>query len=201
MRYWKQGGTGMATGKILRGPLQQEHNMPAWGRLGRDSRCYTLFSDPIRLARMVNKVEWLEWRTKTDTTPSSLPGWGLGLSAFVVSVRTFFTIQQAVCRFSRKRSSAPAGLAPAERRIDHYGPALKHCSPFFSSFPPSQSNHWVPGERRKRGKNGESGARSAISSCQSSAPLGQAQRGRDKSTDRKLDGVAQRLGYNNEARP
>ena len=32
-------------------------------------------SDPIRLARMVNKVEWLKWRTKIDTTPSSLSGW------------------------------------------------------------------------------------------------------------------------------
>ena len=31
--------------------------------------------DPIRLARMVKKVEWLKQGTKTDTTPSSLPGW------------------------------------------------------------------------------------------------------------------------------
>ncbi len=39
-------------------------------------------------------------------------------------------IQLGVCRFS----AAPAGLAPAERRIDHYWPASSRCSPFFPCF-------------------------------------------------------------------
>ena len=30
---------------------------------------------PHPACRMVNQVEWLEWRTKTDTTPSGSPGW------------------------------------------------------------------------------------------------------------------------------
>jgi len=35
----------------------------------------TRLLDPIRLVRMVNKVEWLEQETKTDATPSTLRGW------------------------------------------------------------------------------------------------------------------------------
>jgi hypothetical protein len=31
--------------------------------------------DPIRLARMVNEVEWLKWRTRSNATPSGSPGW------------------------------------------------------------------------------------------------------------------------------
>ena len=34
----------------------------------------------------------------------------------------------------KKHCPAPAGLAPAERRIGHYRPASNHCSPFFLLF-------------------------------------------------------------------
>ncbi len=43
----------------------------------------------------------------------------------------------AVCRFSRERYLAPAGLDPAEQRIDYYWTALNRCSPFSPLFRPA----------------------------------------------------------------
>jgi hypothetical protein len=71
---------------------------------------------------------------------------------------------------------APAGLAPAERRTDHYRLAFNHSSPFFPRFRrPARG----PGGGNEE-KTAKGGWRGGVSSCQSCAPLGQAQRGRHR---------------------
>ena len=72
-----------------------------------------------------------------------------------------------------KHLPAPAGLAPAERRIDHYRQSFNSCSRFFVLSAAHRA--------AERTKNRERGSRGCVSSCQSRAPLGQAQRGREPS--------------------
>ena len=66
-------------------------------------------------------------------------------------------IQLVVCRFSQEAVPAPAGLAPVERRIDHYGLASNRPSPFFRTF----RRPALRAGRRKVRKNGETGAAEA----------------------------------------
>ena len=72
------------------------------------------------------------------------------------------------------RHPAPAGLAPAERGIDHYRPNHNSYSPFFFFAAARPA-----GRAAAKRKIGERVARGGVSSCQSFAPPGQAQRGRD----------------------
>ena len=80
---------------------------------------------------------------------------------------------------NRKLHPAPAGLAPAERRIGHYG-GSSPCISRIPRPPPGPSGRAAAAEYAKE-------LCESMSSGQSLAPLGQAQRGRNLGTATLID--------------